>query len=1022
VPTRLLELARELAATRPGSLSDALELTLMRVCDATGWEWGQGSLADDRGTLTRVATWPPDAAARGTELPIAATVPVLAGGETVAVLEFFARLRRDEDGQQAELVAVAVAGLGPLIRAERLEAALGRSEAAYQAVVETATDAIVSADATGTITDCNPAATRIFGHAREAMIGSPLTMLMPERLRAAHRHGLARHVATGEARIAGATVDLSGLRADGTEFPLELSLASRQTADGWAFTGFVRDVSQRERIALRISESEIQLAETQSLAQVGSFEWNRATGELAWSDELYRIYGLDPADGPVDPARVRELIHPRDREAVVDRNVMGLQDGQRLSFAHRIVRPDGAARIVHVLGEAFVDGDGRPVRLVGTIQDVTERRRDERGRRLAEERFRQAFENAPIGMGLVAIDGSWIQVNRALCEIVGRSRAELTAMRFQDITHPDELDGVLEEYTRLLLDEIRFHQTETRYVHADGSELPIRLSVSLVRDSDGDPLYSVAQVEDIGDRVRSERAANEGRARLQAFIDNASAAVYLKDLDGRYLVVNSAAAEMVGLAPAELMGKTDHEVLPKEAADPFVETDRAALAEDGPISREVAIRIGGEERTHLIQKFVLHDAGGAPEAIGGITTDITDRVRIEAVNRRLEAELQQAQRLEMLGRLAGGVAHDFNNLLAVVMSYATLVADRLPADSPARADIDEIMRAAERAGALTHQLVVFSRGERVEAEIIDLKVVVNDLERLLSRTIGEDIELVIDHEPGLWRAEVSTSQLERILLNLAVNAREAMPTGGTLTIATRNVELDADSPESGGTLSPGKYVSVCVSDTGVGMEPAVASRAFDPFFTTRPAGEGSGLGLATVYGAVTRAGGRIEVSTSPGKGAKFEFYLAAVDTPEPRPPTTAVAEIEPGDGVLLVVEDEDAVREPLVRVLGDHGYQVLGTRGPAEALAVSDSRPEPIDLLLTDVVMPEMSGRELADQIRRARPEIAVLFMSGYTDDVVVKHGVRDGSGTSFVQKPFTTNTLLAEVSRALRASRASTR
>jgi PAS domain S-box-containing protein len=763
--------------------------------------------------------------------------------------------------------------------------------------------------------------------------------------------------------------------------------------------------------------------EVRSLAHVGTFEWNTETRELIWSDELYRIFGLDPADGLIGPDDVRELIHPRDLETIVSTKVAALRAGERFSFAHRIVRQDGVIRVLHVLGEAVADGEGGPLRLVGTVQDVTARRQDERGLRLAEERFRQAFENAPIGMGLVAIDGRWLQVNRALCEIVGRSRAELVELTFQDLTHPDELESALEQYTRLLLDEVGFHQTETRYVHADGSDAPIRLSLSVVRDSDGDPLYSVAQVEDIGERVRAERAANEGRARLQAFIDHTNAGVHLKDLDGRYLVVNEAAARMLGLTPEALVGSTAHEVLPAEVADPLAASDRAVLETGEPNSREVAVRIDGEDRTHLVQKFVLRDATGAPEGVGGVTTDITERVRMEAENRRLETELQQTQRLEMLGRLAGGIAHDFNNLLAVVMSYTTLVGDRLPDDSPARADLDEIMRAAERAGALTQQLVVFSRGEQVQAEIVDLAVVVNELERLLGRTLGEDIELVIETEPELWPSEVSTSQFERILVNLAVNAREAMPTGGTLAIKTENVLIDGSGSRTQRTLPPGEYVRVCVSDDGVGMEPAVAARAFDPFFTTRPAGEGSGLGLATVYGAVKQAGGIIELSTSPGAGATFEIYLPRVANREPGDPAPIAAEVERGSGeVILVVEDEDDVLEPLQRMLRSRGYEVLAARSPSEALAMSRDRGVRIDLLLTDVVMPEMSGRELVAQIQDARPGTGVLFMSGYTDDVIFRHGVRNGSGTSLVQKPFVAETLLAEVAAALRASRASTR
>jgi two-component system, cell cycle sensor histidine kinase and response regulator CckA len=391
-----------------------------------------------------------------------------------------------------------------------------------------------------------------------------------------------------------------------------------------------------------------------------------------------------------------------------------------------------------------------------------------------------------------------------------------------------------------------------------------------------------------------------------------------------------------------------------------------------------------------------------------MVADMTERRQARLERDQLEARLAQSQRLETVGQLAGGIAHDFNNLLAVILNYAYFVRQQLPEDSSVRADIDEIRRAAERASELTHQLLVFSRREAVQLEVLDVNEVVRDMERLMRRTMGENVVLVteLDQEPCMVKADAA--QLEQVVLNLVVNSRDAMPGGGTVTISTSRVELTGEGAQASPALPPGPYVLLSVRDDGEGMAPDVATHAFEPFFTTKPKGAGTGLGLATVYGTVTQCGGEADIQSSAGAGTEVRVWLPETRERASRGARHAPAGANGASGAtVLVVEDEDAVRQLTCRILESGGFRCLSASDGEEALRLHGEADPPIDLLLTDVVIPGMSGRELAERISAEGSEVPVLFMSGYTDDVV------DG-GAALVQKPFTAASLLRSVHQAL--------
>jgi signal transduction histidine kinase len=402
------------------------------------------------------------------------------------------------------------------------------------------------------------------------------------------------------------------------------------------------------------------------------------------------------------------------------------------------------------------------------------------------------------------------------------------------------------------------------------------------------------------------------------------------------------------------------------------------------------------------------------EANRELERDITEREEAEAEHIRLEQQLIQAQKMEAVGRLAGGVAHDFNNLLTIINGFAALLTQRTSPEDPRRAWLQEILLAGERAASLTRQLLAFGHRQVLDPRVLNLNSVLADIENMLRRLIGEDVELVTTLQPELGRVKVDAGQIEQVIMNLAVNARDAMPEGGKLLIETSNVEIDEDYARSHANMTPGKYVMVAVSDTGCGMDLDTQAHLFEPFFTTKEEGRGTGLGLATVYGIVEQSGGFIWVYSEPGRGSTFKIYFPRV---EEDVPTAEMAEVpaEPGTGTetVLVVEDEGGVRSLVCETLASYGYKVLEAAGAAQALQIAEQHTEPIHLLLTDVVMPQTGGKELVKQLCTLHPEAKVLYMSGYTDDAMVRRGILEG-GMPFLQKPFAATALLVKISEVL--------
>ena len=525
---------------------------------------------------------------------------------------------------------------------------------------------------------------------------------------------------------------------------------------------------------------------------------------------------------------------------------------------------------------------------------------------------------------------------------------------------------------------------------------------------------------------RAETEATRLNRFLDSVIENMPAMVFMKEAQNlRFERFNRAGEEMLGLKRDELLGKSDYDFFPKDQADFFVTKDREVLRTGVLDIPEEPIQTKHGDRWLHTRKIPLYDDAGRAEHLLGVSIDITDKKRAQDLLRashdelalkveRTEEQLRHAQKMEAVGRLAGGVAHDFNNLLSVIQSAASLALGSLEDPGEVRSDLGEIQLAAERASRLTRQLLAFGRRQLLEPRVIELNEVLLASREMLVRMIGEDITLEYVQGAGLGRVKVDVGQLEQVVLNLVVNARDAMPRGGRLTIETANVVFDAAYGETHPDVKPGPHVMLAVSDTGVGMDRATIERAFEPFFTTKEQGKGTGLGLSTVFGIVKQSGGSIFAYSEPGRGATFKLYFPRADerrvASETRLP--AVSNHARGETV-LVAEDDEQVRAVIRRVLVRAGYQVLEARSGGDALAVAERYEGHIDLLVSDVVMPEMGGPELGGALRGRRPDLRLLYMSGYTDDAVVRHGLLEGE-VAFLQKPITPDLLLRKVRETL--------
>jgi len=555
-----------------------------------------------------------------------------------------------------------------------------------------------------------------------------------------------------------------------------------------------------------------------------------------------------------------------------------------------------------------------------------------------------------------------------------------------------------------------FEQQEATLTIADGSIAHALISAKTI-ELQGQRLV-LATVNYITQRVQAEAALRESEARYRRIVDTTNEGIWSMDEQGITNFVNRRMAEMLGYKPEEIIGQSLFSfVFPEDI--PLYEVRVAALrrGEASVIEKRYRHR-NGTAVLVLASSTPIMDEARCFKGAFVMMIDITAQKRDQAEREELRQQLEHSQKLESIGRLAGGVAHDFNNLLTVINGYSDMMIKDLAEADPRRQTMEEIRGAGERAAALTKQLLTFGRRQIARPRALDLNALIVGSERMLQRLIGEDILLDTDLDPALEPVEADPSQMNQVLLNLSVNARDAMPEGGRLLLGTANAIFDADNAPQG--CPPGAYVKLTVADTGGGMSDETMRHLFEPFYTTKPSGVGTGLGLATVYGIVKQSGGSIRVNSKPGEGCCFEIHLPrAAGPPEPELPP----EIELPEGrrnlTVLVVEDQDSVRRLAFHALASCGYHVLEAASGDEALRVAEGAHGRCDLVVTDVVMPGMSGKALAEELRARWPHIQVLYVSGYPNEVILRHGLMNGA-VNYLEKPFTPSELAARVRRLL--------
>jgi PAS domain S-box-containing protein len=729
--------------------------------------------------------------------------------------------------------------------------------------------AVAITDVAGRLTYVNRAFARMWElGAEQSALGRPIEEFWaePERIRAVVRSlGARDRTWSGE---------LQAVRRGGTRFAVQIS-ASQVTDDAGEPMGVMLsciDVSDRTLAEDELRRSQESLNRAQEVAGVGNWDWDIQTNALWWSDQIYRIFGLEPQEFAATYPAFLERVHPDDR-ALVEEAVARALAGERYSIDHRLVRADdGSIRTVHELGEVVFSEDGQPLHMIGTVQDVTEAR----------------------------------------------------AMQSQ---------------------------------------------------------------------LRQQRDL------LAAVVGAAPVIIFATDRDGVFTLADGQALASLGLRPGELVGKPVFENAGDLAG--LADAVRRALA-----GESVSLHVGNGTLAFDAFCAPLAGADGTVEGVVGVAVDITER-------ERLREQLGQAQKMEAVGRLAGGIAHDFNNLLTVILTYSSLVKDALAPGSPAREDIEEVTKAGQRASQLTQQLLAFARKQVVQVQEIDLNRALIGVNRMLRPLVGSDVrfEVLLDEAAG--QIVMDPVQFEQVVLNLVVNARDAVPPGGSITVRSLSMDLLAPGAALARGVAPGRYSGIQVADTGVGMDEKTLQRIFEPFFTTKGVGKGTGLGLATCYGIAQQASGAIWAESAPGEGTTFTFIVPAASQTRTEATSVEYAAATPINGSALMVEDEPQLLAMARRVLESAGMRVIAASDGHEALRAAGEALESIDILVTDVVMPHMSGVELARELTARRPGLRVLYVSGYAKELPLP-GTESTPAVSFIAKPFTPAQLLDAVRRLL--------
>jgi PAS domain S-box-containing protein len=858
-------------------------------------------------------------------------------------------------------------------------------------------DAAVVLDPDARVVELNPAADRLFGHVRGARLaraGNNGSVGI-----AAGDDEAARRLALLDGRWEG---ELAFVGRDGRSGILHSILVaicdeSRRTG---GLVCIHRDITARRAAEEALRESEKRLRFALEGANEGLWDWSIDTGDVYFSAAAELMLGYEPgemerrAGGTWDKS-----LHPDDMPAVqraIDEHVAGHTPAYEAEYRCRTKQGGwkwilGRGKVV----ERHLNGS--PRRMTGIHIDITERKQAEETR----ARLTAILDATPDVVAIANADLTTLYINPAGRRLLGLSESDDVTGRWIGTTYPERVRSrIFDEAIPTATREGLWHG-ESAFIGADGREHPATQIILAHRNRSGNVDYFSTVIRDDTERIRAEVAVRESEERHRLLFEENPIPLLVIDAETlMFLSVNASAVRQYGFTRDEFTQMSITDIRPPE--DVSLALARAAASAEVRGQRNGPYRHRRKDGSIIIVDIVSRDFSfSGRNARLVLAIDVTEQ-------RMLEEQLRQSQKIEAVGQLAGGIAHDFNNLLTIIKGNVELALHQLPGGVPVRNDLEQVAHAASRAALLTRQLLAFSRKQVLTPAVLDLNEVVSEAQRMLRRVIGEDITFVTHLAPMVSRVTADRGQIEQVLVNLVVNARDAMPNGGILTIATADVEISVAEANARGIL-PGSYVSIRVKDTGLGMDDATRSRIFEPFFTTKPVGRGTGLGLATVHGVVHQSGGFVAVESSPGAGSSFTVLLPRTTHIEStKGPTILGAQMERGSETILLVEDEDEVRAVARRILHEAGYTVLEAANAAQAIEVFDRAPSTISMLVSDVVMPGLNGHELSQVLRLRAPRLRTLFVSGYSFDA--RGDSDDFDDESFLPKPYDPNELARRV------------
>ncbi len=886
---------------------------------------------------------------------------------------------------------------------KQAEKQLIQSENRFRSILEDISNiAVQGYDEARRVTFWNQASEQVYGYTRQEALGRKLEDLiippwMQDEVKRLHQ----RWITHGEA-IPDSELEL--MDKDGNPVPVFSSHTLQETINGKELFCLDVDLTPVKHIEQALKESEEKFRSVVEHAQESIVVL--LEGKIIFSNPKTReILGCSAKE--LAERSFLDFIHPDDRDWLFEQYLKKIA-GETLPIdqQYRILDVVGRTRWVQSRSK-LIQWEHRPA-LLTSLFDVTEMKHTEQQLQEREKQFREIFEGSRDGFVMVNTDQHIINANPAFCKMLGYTFDELLEIEnFYQITpkrwQPWEEKEIWRKH---LLQKGYSGIYEKEYIRRDGKVIPVELQSYAVFDAEGTVLYLWGVARDITERRKAEEALRESEGRLQGIFQASPDPLVVYDAAGCTQYVNPAFTDVFGWTLEELLGDR----IPFIPEDCVMETSATfeAMIRSGKTGQMQTKRLtkhGGSIEV-LISAAMIPGPEGEP---AGLVVNLTDMRE----QRELESRFQQAQKMESVGRLAGGVAHDFNNMLGAISGHAELALIQTDKSNPVYTDLQEIVKAARRSADLTRQLLAFARRQPAEPKVLDLNAAVSGMLKMLQRLIGEEIELVWKPGEEVWKIRMDPAQVDQILANLCVNARDAIPGVGTIVMETRNVILDESYCLGHPGFQPGQYAMLSVSDTGTGMDREVLDKIFEPFFTTKKMGEGTGLGLATVYGIVKQNSAFINAYSEPGQGTTFTIYFPGLNQDlDARHQPDAVA---PGRGseIVLMVEDDASILSVSRQMLEKFGYSVLTALTPSEALQQAKHQSEPIQLLLTDVVLSEMNGKELGERLKQSSPDLKILYMSGYSPDVIMHRGILE-KDVNFIQKPFSLNDLAGKVREVL--------